>query len=64
MTQQIIDLNEHPHNLCRAGKLEWFEGERSVYSVKAGYVAVVSFNRCVNHTFQSKSEAMDAARAA
>jgi len=61
---QIIDLNDHPHNLCRAGKLEWFEGDRAVYSVKAGFIAVVGSMRCVNQTFQSKSQAMDAARAA
>lgn len=61
---KIIDLKDHQHNLCPAGKLEWFEGDRAVYGVKAGFVAVVGYERCIDHTFQSKSEARDAARAA
>jgi hypothetical protein len=64
MEQQLIDLKDHPHNLCPAGKLEWSASDRAVYSVRAGFVAVVGFGRCLNQTFQNKREAMEAARAA
>lgn len=66
MAHAIIQLKDHPHNDCKAAKLEWYQGDRSVYSVKAGFIAVVGFDPlefeplCVDHTFQSKSEAIDA----
>ena len=58
---KVIDVKDHPHNLCPQAKLEWSVGGRSVYSVKAGFIAFVDYSRCLDHTFPTKGDAMSAA---
>lgn len=68
--RQIINLKDHPQNGDKTAKLEWFEGDRSVYAVKEGFVAVTGYDLasmntlCLAGTFPSKSEAVAASRAA
>lgn len=67
---QIINLKDHPQNDDKTAKLEWFEGDRSVYSVKGGFVAVTGYDHssmntlCLAGAFSSKAEAVAASRAA
>lgn len=56
----IIDVKDHPHNLCHLATLEWHSGGKSVYRVRAGFIAFVDYGRCLNHTFQARAEAMNA----
>lgn len=64
MTSNLIDLTDHPHCLCPQGKLEWAREAKAVYSVKAGFVAVIGYDKAIDATFCTQSQAVDAVLAA
>lgn len=64
MTRKLIPISEHESNLDKTAKLEWPIGKVcmwAVYSVRKGYVAILSGLAFEGH-FETLAEAKSAAQ--
>lgn len=54
-----VETASHAHNADPTAKLEWSRGEKSVYAVRGGFVAIIGWGKAVDGLFPSLNEARD-----